>query len=290
MPYRSEVLNGKRDYYEVLGVARGATEEEIKKAYRKMAMQWHPDRNPDNTETAEEKFKEAAEAYSVLNDSARKAQYDRLGHAGLSGSGGFDPSTFSEFSDILGDFFGFGDAFGSGGGRKRSRVQRGSDFRYDLEISFEEAVFGLKTRVKIPRAETCSACGGSGAKPGTAPSSCTTCGGHGQVRFQQGFFSIARTCSACSGTGQILKDPCKTCRGEGRVHGEKTLSINVPAGVDSESRLRIVGEGEAGLSGGPPGDLYVVIHVHDHPFFEREDHDLFCRIPLSFTQGSGHPD
>ena len=175
-------MNGKRDYYEVLGVARTATEEEIKKAYRKMAMQWHPDRNPDNTEAAEEKFKEAAEAHSVLNDPQRKAQYDRFGHAGLSGSGGFggfDPTTFSEFSDILGDFFGFGDPFGAGAGRKRSRVQRGSDYRYDLEISFEEAVFGLKTRVKIPRMEACSACAGSGAKPGTALSSCPTCKGHG---------------------------------------------------------------------------------------------------------------
>jgi molecular chaperone DnaJ len=289
MPERSEALNAKRDYYEVLGVPREATEEEIKKAYRKMAMQWHPDRNPDKKEAAEEKFKEAAEAYSVLNDPQRKAQYDRFGHAGLSGGGfgGIDPSAFSEFSDILGDFFGFGDAFGArGGGRKRSRAQRGSDVRYDLEISFEEAVFGLKTRIKIPRTETCSVCGGSGAKPGTSLSTCPTCGGRGQVRYQQGFFSVVRTCSGCSGTGQILKDPCKTCRGEGRVRGEKTLSISVPAGVDSESRLRIVGEGEAGINGGPTGDLYVVIHATDHPFFERDDQHLFCRIPISFSQAA----
>jgi molecular chaperone DnaJ len=289
MPNRSDVLSGKRDYYEVLVIERSATDEEIKKAYRRMALQWHPDKNPDNKEAAEERFKEAAEAYSVLSDQQKRSQYDRFGHAGVAGSGGmggFDPSAFSEFSDILGDFFGFGDAFGSAGGKKRSRVQRGSDLRYDLEISFEEAVSGLKTRIKIPRTDTCSVCGGSGAKPGTTLATCPTCAGHGQVRYQQGFFSIARTCSACSGRGQILKDPCKTCRGEGRIRGEKTLSVNVPAGVDSDSRLRIIGEGEAGLYGGPAGDLYVVIHVQDHAFFEREDHHLFCKVPISFSQAA----
>ena len=280
--------NGKRDYYEVLGVPRTATDDEIKKAYRKMAMQWHPDRNPDNKLEAEEKFKEAAEAYSVLSDAQKKAQYDRFGHAGVSGSGGFggiDPSAFTDFSDILGDFFGFGEGFGQGG-RKRSRVQRGADLRYDLEISFEEAVFGLKTRIKIPRTETCSICNGAGAKPGTSATACQTCGGRGQVRYQQGFFSVARSCGTCAGTGQVVKDPCKDCRGEGRVRTERTLSVNVPAGVDSDSRLRVVGEGEAGVHGGPSGDLYVVIHVKEHAFFERDEQDLFCRIPITITQAA----
>lgn len=282
--------NGKRDYYEILGVPKSATDDELKKAYRKMAMQWHPDKNPENKEEAEEKFKEAAEAYSVLSDPQKKAQYDRFGHAGVSsgggGFGGFDPSTFSDFSDILGDFFGFGEAFGGGGGRKRSRVQRGSDLRFDLEIGFEEAVFGLKTRIKIPRTETCQACGGTGAKPGTSAMTCQSCGGRGQIRYQQGFFSVARTCGACSGSGQVVKDPCKTCRGEGRVRTEKTISVHVPAGVDSDSRLRVVGEGEAGVHGGPPGDLYVVIHVKEHPFFERDEQDLYCRIPITISQAA----
>ncbi|MBI2815999.1 MAG: molecular chaperone DnaJ [Acidobacteria bacterium] len=280
--------NGKRDYYEVLGISRTANDDEIKKAYRKMAMQWHPDKNPDKKAEAEEKFKEASEAYSVLSDAQKRAQYDRFGHAGVAGSGGgfggFDPNTFGDFSDILGDFFGFGEAFG--GSRKRSRVQRGADLRYDLEISFEEAVFGVKTRIKIPKTETCSACRGSGAKAGTSPAICSTCGGRGQVRYQQGFFAVTRTCSTCAGTGQIVKEPCKTCRGEGRVRTEKTLSVSVPAGVDTESRLRVVGEGEAGLHGGPPGDLYVVIHVKEHPFFERDEQDLYCRLPISFTQAA----
>ena len=286
----SEVLNGKRDYYEILGVPRSAPEEEIKKAYRKMAMQWHPDRNPDNKDVAEEKFKEASEAYSILSDPQKKAQYDRFGHAGLSGPagfGGFDPSVFSEFSDILGDFFGFGDVFGGGQtSRKRSRAQRGADLQYDLEIGFEEAIFGLKTRIKIPRTETCSECGGSGAKPGTSRVACHACGGRGQLRYQQGFFTVSRTCSTCLGSGQILKDPCKTCRGEGRVRAEKNLSVSVPAGVDSDTHLRISGEGEAGLYGGPPGDLFVVIHVLEHPFFERKDNHLYCRIPISFAQAA----
>lgn len=281
--------NGKRDYYEVLSVSRTASDDEIKKAYRRVAMQWHPDKNPENKAEAEEKFKEASEAYSVLSDSQKRAAYDRFGHAGVSSSGGgfggFDPSTFGDFSDILGDFFGFGDAFG-GGGRKRSRVQRGADLRYDLEISFEEAVFGVKTRIKIPKAETCSVCGGSGAKAGTSATTCSTCGGRGQVRYQQGFFAVTRTCSTCSGTGQVVKDPCKTCRGEGRVRSEKTLSVSVPAGIDSDSRLRVLSEGEAGVHGGPAGDLYVVIHVKEHPFFERDEQDLYCRVPISFTQAA----
>ena len=281
-------MNGKRDYYEILGVPRSAADDEIKKAYRKAAMQWHPDRNPDNKE-AEDKFKEAAEAYNILSDAQRRSAYDRFGHSGFPGSGGFsgfDPSAFSEFSDILGDFFGMGDTFGASGGKRRTRAQRGSDLRYDLEISFEEAVFGFKTRIKIPKAETCAACSGSGAKPGTSAINCPTCGGHGQVRFQQGFFSVVRTCSACSGTGKVVKEPCKSCQGQGRVRGEKTLSISIPAGVGTDSRLRITGEGEAGVHGGPPGDLFVVLHVREHPFFEREEHHLFCRIPITISQAA----
>jgi molecular chaperone DnaJ len=281
--------NGKRDFYEILGVDRKASDEEIKKAYRKHAFQWHPDKNPDNKEAAEEKFKEAAEAYSVLSDGQKRAAYDRYGHAGVSSGGGFsgfDPSAFSEFQDILGDFFGMGDVFNSGGGRRRNAPQRGTDLRYDLEIAFEEAAFGLKTRIKIPRTEACPACGGSGAKPGTAPVTCQACGGHGQVRFQQGFFSVARTCFTCSGAGKVIKDPCKNCRGEGRMRGEKTLSVSVPAGVDTDSRLRIVGEGEAGPRGGPAGDLYVVIHVREHEIFERHEQHLFCRIPITISQAT----
>lgn len=284
-------MTAKRDYYEVLGVQRTAGDDEIKKAYRKLAMQWHPDKNPDNKHHAEEKFKEAAEAYSVLSDAQRRAQYDRFGHAGVSGAGGggfggFDPQSFSDFSDILGDFFGFGDVFGGGSGRRRTRAQRGADLRYDLEISFEEAMFGLKTRIKIPKTETCHDCSGTGAKPGTSATTCSQCGGRGQVRYQQSFLVVSRPCRECSGTGQVVKDPCKTCRGEGRVRAEKTLSVTVPAGVDSDSRLRIAGEGEAGVHGGPPGDLYVVLHVAEHPFFEREDQDLYCRIPITFSQAA----
>ena len=280
-------MNGKSDYYEVLGVSRSASDQEIKSAYRKLALKWHPDKNPDNKEHAEEKFKEAAEAYSVLSDPQRRAQYDRFGHAGLSGTGGFDPSVFSEFSDVFGDFFGFGDLFGGGSGsRRRARNQRGADLRYDLEISFEEAAFGVKTKIKIPRMEKCPACSGSGAKPGTGPAECPACGGQGHLRYQQGFFSINRTCGTCSGTGKVLKNPCGRCRGEGRIRSEKNLELGIPAGVDSGSKLRVAGEGEAGPQGGHPGDLYVLLHVQEHPFFEREDHNLFCRVPISFPQAS----
>jgi molecular chaperone DnaJ len=281
----------KRDYYEVLGVSRSASDDELKKAYRKMAMQWHPDKHAENKDHAEEKFKEAAEAYSVLSDQQRRAAYDRYGHAAVAGAGGgyggFDPSSFPDLGDILGDFFGFGEAFGGGGGRKRTRAQRGADLRYDLEIGFEEAIFGLKTRIKIPKLEACSVCSGSGAKPGTGSTTCQQCGGRGQVRYQRGgFLAVSGTCNVCSGSGQIVKDPCKQCRGEGRVRAEKTLSVSVPAGVDSDSRLRITGEGEAGVHGGPAGDLYVVLHVREHPFFEREEQDLYCRIPITITQAA----
>lgn len=280
-------MNGKRDYYEVLGVTRTATEQEIKSSYRKLALQFHPDRNPGNHE-AEEKFKEAAEAYSILSDAQKRANYDRFGHAGVAGAagaGGFDPSVFADFSDILGDIFGFGDFFG-GGRRGGSRVQRGADLRYDLELTFEEAAFGTTSKIKVPRHETCAECGGSGAQKGSGPTSCTTCNGYGQVRFQQGFFSITRPCSQCHGTGQIIKNRCPACHGDGRVVREKTLELKIPAGVDNGSKLRITGEGDAGGKGGPAGDLYVVLNVQEHEFFERREHDLFCHIPITFPQAA----
>ena len=281
-------MNGKRDYYEVLGVSRNASDQEIKSAYRKLALQYHPDRNPGSHE-AEEKFKEAAEAYSILSDAQKRANYDRFGHAGVGGGaggfGGFDPNVFSDFSDILGDIFGFGDLFG-GGRRGGSRAQRGADLRYDLDLSFEEAAFGTTTKIKVPRHETCAECSGSGAQKGSGPATCPTCNGYGQVRFQQGFFSITRTCSHCHGSGQIVKNRCAVCHGEGRIVREKTLEIKIPPGVDSDSKLRISGEGDAGGKGGPAGDLYVVLNVHEHEFFERREHDLYCHIPISFAQAA----
>jgi len=279
-------LNGKRDYYDILGIARNASDQEIKSAYRKAALQYHPDRNPGDKH-AEERFKEAAEAYSVLSDSQKRAQYDRYGHAGLGAAagGGFDPSIFADFSDILGDIFGFGDFFGTSA-RRGTRVQRGADLRYDLELDFEEAAFGTKTKIKIPRHETCGECNGTGAERGTGPTTCPTCNGYGQVRFQQGFFSITRTCSQCNGTGQTIRNPCRTCRGEGRVVREKSLEVRIPAGVDNGDRLRISGEGDAGGKGGPAGDLYVVLRVKEHEFFERREHNLYCHIPISFSQAA----
>jgi molecular chaperone DnaJ len=280
--------NGKRDYYEVLGLSKAASEQEIKSAYRKMALQYHPDRNPGDKQ-AEEKFKEAAEAYSVLSDGEKRARYDRFGHAGVGSSaggfGGFDPSVFADFSDILGDIFGFGDLFG-GSSRRGSRVQRGSDLRYDLEMSFEEAAFGTKTKIKVPRHEHCAECDGSGAQKGSGPTACSTCNGYGQVRFQQGFFSITRTCSHCHGSGQVIKNPCQGCHGEGRVVREKSLELKIPAGVDNGDKLRVSGEGDAGVKGGPAGDLYVVLRVKEHDFFERREHDLYCHIPISFPQAA----
>ena len=280
-------MSTKRDYYEILGVIKSASDQEIKSAYRKLALQFHPDRNPGNKD-AEDKFKQAAEAYSVLSDSEKRAQYDRFGHAGLGagagGFSGFDPNVFADFSDILGDIFGFGDFFG--GSRRGSRAQRGSDLRYDLELSFEDAAFGTKTKIKFPRHENCSECGGSGSHQGSGTSTCTTCNGYGQVRYQQGFFSIARTCSQCSGTGQIIKNPCKACRGEGRMIKEKTVELRIPPGVDTGDKLRVSGEGESGGKGGPSGDLYVVLVVKDHDFFERREHDLYCHIPISFPQAA----
>jgi molecular chaperone DnaJ len=280
-------LNGKRDYYDVLGVLHTASDQEIKSAYRKLALQYHPDRNPGNRE-AEEKFKEAAEAYSVLSDAQKRANYDRFGHAGVgagAGFGGFDPNVFADFSDILGDIFGFGDLFGSAR-RGGSRVQRGADLRYDLELTFDEAAFGSTKKIKVPRHETCGECHGSGAQKGSGPTTCPTCNGYGQVRFQQGFFSLTRTCTQCHGSGQVIKNRCTVCRGDGRIVREKTLELRIPAGVDTGSKMRVSGEGDAGAKGGPSGDLYVVLSVQEHEFFERRDHDLYCHIPITFPQAA----
>jgi molecular chaperone DnaJ len=279
--------NVKRDYYEVLGVARGAGEQEIKSAYRKLALQFHPDRNPNNP-TAEEKFKEASEAYAVLADSEKRALYDRFGHAGVSGAGGgvgFDATVFQDFSEIFGDFFGFGDLFGQGS-RRRSRAQRGADLREDVTLEFEEAVFGTETQVSVRRHEACDECGGSGAAAGKTPITCRSCGGRGQVRYQQGFFSVARTCPTCQGVGSVITDPCPKCKGEGRVLRQRTVDAKIPAGVEDGTRIRFAGLGEGGVFGGPSGDLYVVLHVKEHPFFERQGNDLHCVIPISFPQAT----
>jgi molecular chaperone DnaJ len=274
----------KRDYYEVLGIERGASIEEIKKAYRKLALKYHPDKNPNNPE-AEEKFKEAAEAYGVLSDTEKRAQYDRYGHAGMGGMGGFDPNQFADFGDILGDIFGFGDFFGTGR-RRTNRPARGNDLRYDLELSFEDAVFGKEVTLQVPRVVTCTKCEGSGAKKGTNPVTCTGCGGRGQVRYSQGFFAVARTCPQCGGAGKVIKDPCAQCNGAGRTREEKKISVKVPAGVDDGSRLRVAGEGESGWNGGPAGDLYVFITVRDHPKFTRRDYDIHSEQSVSFTQAA----
>jgi len=274
-------LNQKRDYYEVLGVSRNASDAEIKSAYRKLAVKYHPDKNPGDRQ-AEESFKEAAEAYSVLSDPDKRSRYDRFGHSGLQGGfSGFDPATFGDFGDILGEFFGFGDIFG---GRRRGGPERGTDLRYDLKISFREAAFGLKTKIKIPRQDTCGDCGGRGTAKGKSPVVCPACHGAGQVRYQQGFFSISRTCGQCNGAGKIIRDPCETCQGHGRVRKEKVLEIKIPAGVDNGARLRIQGEGEAGTQGGPPGDLYVVIYLEEHPFFQRQGNNIYCQVPIGVSQ------
>lgn len=278
----------KRDYYEVLGVTRSASETEIKSSYRKLAMQYHPDRNPGNPE-AEDKFKEASEAYSVLIDSEKRARYDQFGHAAMGNGGfsGFDPSTFSDFSDIFGDLF--SDFFGvnvNAGNRRGSRSQKGADSRADLTLTFEEAAFGKKTEVRVRRYEGCDQCRGTGAAPGKSPVSCSTCAGHGQVRYQQGFFSVARTCPACNGAGRVIADPCSKCKGEGRQMRERTVEVTVPPGVEDGTRIRYSEQGDAGHNGGPAGDLYVVLHVKPHPFFEREGKDLYCSIPISFSQAA----
>jgi molecular chaperone DnaJ len=273
----------KHDYYEVLGVSKTAVDVEIKSAYRKLALKYHPDRNHGNKE-AEEKFKEAAEAYAVLADADKRRMYDRFGHAGLGSGAGFDPSVFTGFEDILGglgDIFGFGGVFGAGGPR-RTGPQRGADLRYDLEISFEESAKGAETAIQIPRQEPCEACKGSGAAPGTKPTTCPQCQGRGQLRYQQGFFTVARTCGQCRGSGSIISKPCTECRGSGRIPKERKITVRIPAGIATGQRLRLSGEGEAGPAGGPAGDLYVVIHVQDHPFFQRDGNDLFCEIPLNY--------
>jgi molecular chaperone DnaJ len=280
----------QRDYYEVLGVARTATVEEIKAAYRKCALKWHPDRHPEDKAEAEVKFRESAEAYSVLSDTEKRQVYDTYGHAGLSGAGGgvdFSGTIFQDFHDIFGDFFGFEDLFsgGRGGGRSR-RSRRGSDLRYDMTLNFEEAATGVNTKIKIPRQEFCSACNGTGAKAGTGVVACQTCGGRGQLAYQQGFFTITRTCPACQGAGQIVKERCTECRGQGRIEKERTIELRIPPGVDTGTRMRVQGEGEPGPNGGPTGDLYVVLEVKEHPFFERRGADLFCTIPVSITQAT----
>jgi len=274
-------LNTRRDCYEIPGISRNASDQEIKRAYRKLALKYHPDKNP-NDKNAEERFKEAAEAYSILCDPDKRARYDRFGYNGLQGGfGGFDPATFGDFGDILGEFFGFGDIFGT---RRRGGPERGSDLRYDLKISFREAAFGLKTKIKIPRQDTCKECDGRGIPKGKNPISCPSCHGSGQVRYQQGFFSISRTCGHCNGSGRVISEPCEVCKGKGRVRREKVLEIRIPAGVDSGARLRIQGEGEAGLHNGPSGDLYVVIFVEEHSFFQRQENNVYCQVPIGITQ------
>jgi molecular chaperone DnaJ len=275
----------KRDYYEVLGVARSAADGEIKSAYRRLAMKFHPDRNPGD-KGAEDQFKEAAEAYAVLADSDKRAAYDRFGHAGVAaGAGaGFDPTIFADFGDIfggLGDIFGFGDLFG--GGRRRGGPQRGADLRYDLEITFEESARGTETTIQIPREENCETCHGSGNAPGSSPVTCPQCRGQGQVRYQQGFFTVARTCSQCRGSGRLISKPCLACRGAGRVSHERKLNVKIPAGIATGQQMRLQGEGEAGAAGGPPGSLYVVVQVREHDYFRREGKNLFCELPVHFT-------
>jgi molecular chaperone DnaJ len=279
----------KRDYYEVLGVTRTANDQEIKIAYRRLAVRYHPDKNP-NDSSAEEKFKEAAEAYSVLSDTEQRRRYDRLGHAGVSGAAGagaWGAPGFGGIEDILGDLFGFGDVFGgSRTGSRRSAAQRGADLRYDVEIKLEEAANGMTAQLRIPRLEGCDTCQGSGAAAGTQPENCQTCSGTGQVRYQQGFFSVARTCTACRGTGRVIKNPCPDCKGAGRVEREKQMEVKIPAGVETGSRLRVQAEGEAGTQGGPSGDLYVVIHVAEHDQFERQGSNLYEAVPVTFAQAA----
>lgn len=272
----------KRDYYEILGVRKGASEAELKKAYKSAAMKYHPDRNPDD-KGAEEKFKEANEAYSILSDPEKKAAYDQFGHAGVNGAGMGGAAGGASFSDIFGDVF--GDIFGGGGrgAARGGRAYRGDDLQYNLELNLEEAVAGTKVDIRIPTQVKCETCGGSGAKKGTTPTTCTTCGGVGQVRMQQGFFSLQQTCPRCHGKGKMITDPCGTCHGQGRTQQHKTLSVKIPAGVDSGDRIRLSGEGEAGEHGGPPGDLFVQMNVRPHPIFERDGNDLFCEVPISMT-------
>jgi molecular chaperone DnaJ len=277
----------KRDYYEVLGVVRDCDDQTLKNAYRKLALKYHPDRNPNNSE-AEERFKEAAEAYSVLSDPQKRAAYDRYGHQAVNGSAnnGFDETTFADFGDILGDLFGFGDIFGGGGGRRRQRTQRGEDLRYDLEISFEDSMRGMAADLQVPRLEACARCQGSGAEPNGGLVKCATCNGRGEVLYQQSFLSIRKTCPTCSGRGQVIRQICNLCRGEGYSQTEKKLRVNIPAGVDTGTRLRLQNEGNPGPPGALPGDLYVVIKVTEHPIFERRNTDLHCTLPINVAQAA----
>src|SRR5210317_882539 len=273
----------KRDYYEVLGVSKSTDEKDIKKAYRRVAMKYHPDRNPDDPD-ADSKFKEATEAYDILMDEEKRAAYDRFGHAGVDpsmggGAGGFGGGNFSDiFGDVFGDIFG-----GGGGGRGRGGPQRGSDLRYTLDISLEDAVKGTTAEIRVPTLSACETCDGSGAKKGSKPTTCGTCGGAGQVRMQQGFFQVQQTCPTCRGRGQTITDPCNACHGQGRVEKSKTLSVKVPPGVDTGDRIRLSGEGEAGPEGVPPGDLFVQMSVKQHPIFERDGKNLYCEVPITFV-------
>jgi molecular chaperone DnaJ len=289
IPESGFIVLSKRDYYEILDVNKNASETEIKKAYRRLAIKFHPDKNPGD-KAAEEKFKELSEAYSVLSDSQKRATYDQFGHAGVNGGGGFPGgggfSGGGGFEDVFGDIF--GDLFGGGSrqGGRGQRGQRGDDLRYNLTISFEEAAFGVEKKLKLPRKQTCETCHGSGARPGTSAQTCSTCRGAGQVRYQQGFFTMQRPCPDCHGEGKIISDPCPECRGSGLIQKKRSLSLKVPPGVENGTRLKLSAEGEAGLQGGMPGDLYVVISVEDHPIFQREGQNVLCEIPISFVQAT----
>lgn len=280
----------KRDYYEVLGCARGASDEEIKKAFRKKAMEHHPDRNRHDP-ASEARFKEVNEAYDVLKDQQKKAAYDRFGHGAFehagAGGGGFrgGPDFASAFSDVFDDLFGdfMGGAAAGASARRGQRAARGSDLRYNLRMTLEEAYHGKQATITVPSSATCEVCNGTGAEGGTEPSTCPTCSGMGKVRAQQGFFTVERTCPTCAGRGQIIKNPCKSCAGAGRVRKDRTLNVNIPVGVETGTRIRLAGEGEAGLRGGPPGDLYIFVEVEQHPIFERDNQNLYCRIPVSMT-------
>ena len=272
----------KRDYYEVLGVDRGASEADIKKAYRRVAMKYHPDRNPDDPD-AEDKFKEASEAYEVLSDKQKRGAYDQFGHDAVNGGGGAGGAGFGNFSDIFGDVF--GDIFGGGRGG-RSGPRRGSDLQYNMDMSLEDAVTGVTREIRIPTLVNCDTCDGSGTKKGSSPVNCSTCGGSGQVRMTQGFFQVQQTCPQCRGQGKIITDPCDDCHGAGRVEETKTLSVKIPAGVDTGDRIRLSGEGEAGPDGGPPGDLYVQVVVREHDIFKRDGRNLYCEVPISFVDAA----